>query len=66
MLRESDVPIELYRVGRYVKVSAVGPQAYTEVCIVGDPAAGEEMLSRTAVDKPKRAFTRARPANRRR
>ncbi len=65
MLRESDVPIEFYRVSRYVKVSAVGPQSYTEVCIVGDPAAGEEMLSRT-VDKLKRALTRTRPAKGRR
>ncbi len=65
MLRESDIPIEFYCVGRYVKVSAVGPQSYTEVCMVGDPAAGEEMLSRT-VDKLKRAFTRTRPGKGRR
>ena len=66
MLRERDVLIEFYRVGGYVKVSAVDPETYTEVCIVGDPAAGEEFLSRTAVQKLKRALTRLRPANRRR
>jgi len=66
MLRERDVLIEFYRVGGYVKVSAVDPETYTEVCIVGDPAAGEEFLSRTAVQKLKRATTRSRPANRRR
>ena len=64
MLRESDVLIEFYRVGRYVKVSAIGPRTYTEVCTIGDPAAGEERLSRTAVQKLKRAFTRTRAANR--
>ena len=66
MLRESDVLIEFYRVGGYVKVSAIDPETYTEVSIVGDPAAGEEMLSRTAVQKLKRALTRTQPANRRR
>ena len=64
MLRESDVLIEFYRVGRYVKVSAIGPRTYTEICTIGDPAAGEEMLSRTAVQKLKRAFTRTHAANR--
>jgi hypothetical protein len=64
MLRDGDVLIEFYRVGRYVKVSAIGPRTYTEVCTIGDPAAGEERLSRIAVQKLKRAFMRARPANR--
>ena len=63
MLRESEVLIEFYRVGGFVKVSAVDPKSYTEVCIVGDPAAGEELLSRMAVRKLKRALTRTRPAN---
>ena len=66
MHRESNVLIEFYRVGRYVKVSAIGPRTYTEVCTIGDPAAGEERLSRTAVQKLKRAFTRTRAANSRR
>ncbi len=66
MLRQSDVLIEFYRVGGYVKVSAVDPETYTEVCIVGDPAAGEEWLTRTALQKLKRALARVRPANRRR
>jgi Domain of unknown function (DUF6898) len=66
MLRQSDVLIEFYRVGGYVKVSAVDPETYTEVCIVGDPAAGEKMLTRTALHELKRALARGRPANRRR
>ncbi|HEX9767981.1 MAG TPA: hypothetical protein VGA50_02300 [Kiloniellales bacterium] len=66
MLRDSDVLIEFYRAGGHVKVSALGPTTYTEVCIVGDPAAGEEMLTRTALHKLKRALARMRPANRRR
>ena len=64
MLRESEVLIEFYRVGGYVKVSAVDPRSYTEVCIVGDPQAGEEMLTRMAVRKLKRVLSRGRPANR--
>ncbi len=66
MLRQSDVLIEFYRVAGYVKVSAVDPETYTEVCIVGDPAAGEERLARTALQKLERALARVRPANRRR
>ena len=65
MLRESEVLIEFYRVGGYVKVSAVDPASYTEVCVVGDPAAGEELLTRMAVRKLKRALARTNPANRR-
>ena len=30
MLRDRDVLIEFYRMGGYVKVSAVGPETYTK------------------------------------
>jgi len=43
--------IEFHRVGAYVKVSAVDPDTLTEVCIVGDPAAGEAALKSAAVRK---------------
>ena len=66
MLRDRDVLIEFYRMGGYVKVSALDPESYTELCRVGDPAAGEELVSRTEVQKLKRALGRTRPANRRR
>jgi len=46
-----DVIIEFLRVGSYVKVSAVDSHTLTEVSIVGDPKAGEEMLARAAVRK---------------
>jgi hypothetical protein len=66
MLRECDVLIEFYRIGGYVKVSALDPRRYTEICTLGDPAAGAEALRRAAVQNLKRAVMRARPANRRR
>jgi len=46
-----DVIIEFLRVGAYVKVSAVDSHSLTEVSIVGDPNAGEEMLARAAIRK---------------
>jgi len=46
-----DIIIEFHRVGAFVKVSAIDPRTLTEVSIVGDPAAGEEMLARAAVRK---------------
>ena len=51
MQQPGDVIIEFYRVGSYVKVSAVDTATLTEVSIVGDPAAGEEALKRAAVRK---------------
>ncbi len=54
-----EVIIEFHRVGAYVKVSAIDPVTYTEVSIVGDPAASEERLTRTAVRKLERALSRA-------
>lgn len=51
MARHREALIEFHRVGAYVKVSAVDPETLTEVSIVGDPAAGEEALTRTAVRK---------------
>ncbi|RMD64956.1 MAG: hypothetical protein D6826_01245 [Alphaproteobacteria bacterium] len=46
-----DVIIEFYRVGAYVKVSAVDPATLTEVSIVGAPEAGEAALKQAAVRK---------------
>ncbi len=51
MARNREALIEFHRVGAYVKVSAVDPETLTEVSIVGDPAAGEDALTRTAVRK---------------
>jgi hypothetical protein len=48
---QGGIIIEFHRVGAYVKVSAVDPRSLTEVCIVGDPAAGEEALARAAIRK---------------
>ena len=63
MYDDSEVIIEFHRVGAYVKVSAIDPVTYTEVSIVGDPAAGEEMLTRTAVRKLEHALSRAQGRN---
>lgn len=46
-----DVLFEMRRVGAYVKVSALDAETGTEVSIVGNPAAGEVMLRRTALRK---------------
>lgn len=43
--------IEFHRLGAYVKVSAIDPVSLVEVSIVGDPAAGEAALERTALQK---------------
>lgn len=43
-----EVFFEMRRVGAYVKVSALDAETGTEVCIVGNPAAGEAMLKLTA------------------
>ena len=51
MAEPDHIIIEFYRVGAYVKVSAVDPATSTEVSIVGDPAAGEEALKRAAARK---------------
>lgn len=46
-----EVLFELRRVGAFVKVTAIDAQTGTEVSIVGNPAAGEVMLKRTALQK---------------
>ncbi|MFQ5466991.1 MAG: hypothetical protein ACE5DS_02540, partial [Kiloniellaceae bacterium] len=38
---DTSVIVEFYRVGTFVKVSAIDPASLTEVSIVGAPAAGE-------------------------
>ncbi len=47
MAKRGEVIIEFYRVGAFVKVSAVDTATLTEVSIVGDPACGEETLNHT-------------------
>ena len=49
--RDERYIIEFYQVGAYVKVSAVDPATLTEVCIVGDPLAGEAVLEQTVLRK---------------
>ena len=56
------VIIEFYRLGAYVKVSAVDPETLTEVCIVGAPSAGEAALARAAVSKLAYVLDRKRGA----
>jgi len=51
MTRPDGILIEFYPLGAYVKVSAIDPVTLTEVSIVGDPAAGEDALSRAAMRK---------------
>ena len=51
MAAEHQIIVEFYRVGAYVKVSAIDPATLTEVSIVGDPAAGEPALKQAAINK---------------
>ncbi len=51
MAKRGEVIIEFYRVGAFVKVSAVDTATLTEVSIVGDPACGEETRKRAVVRK---------------
>ncbi len=51
MANGGDIIIEFYRIGAFVKVSAVDTATLTEVSIMGPPDAGEEILKRTAVRK---------------
>jgi hypothetical protein len=51
MTKRGDIIIEFYRVGAFVKVSAIDTTTLTEVSIVGPPDAGEEALQRAAVRK---------------
>ncbi|MFQ5533969.1 MAG: hypothetical protein ACE5EM_03995 [Sphingomonadales bacterium] len=45
--------IEFRRIGNATKVSAVDPETGTEVSIVGPTSAGQETLSRNAINKLK-------------
>jgi hypothetical protein len=51
MAKEGEIIIEFYRVGAYVKVSAIDPRADTEVSIVGLPEAGKAALTRAVLGK---------------
>lgn len=58
MATYKEVLLEFRRVGAYVKVSAVDPESFTEVHIMGPPSAGREALERVAVQKLRRALSR--------
>jgi hypothetical protein len=48
--------------GNFVKVCAIDPETGTEVSIVGPADGGEELLSRTAVNKLKYVLRKQRSA----
>jgi hypothetical protein len=48
---DDGIIIEFYRVGDYVKVSAIDPNTNTEASIVGDPSVGEARLKQLALQK---------------
>ena len=62
MADRGDVIIEFYRVGAFVKVSAVDPHTLTEVSIVGAPDAGEAALARAAIRKLEYVMARQKAA----
>ncbi len=62
MAKRGEVIIEFYRVGAFVKVSAVDTATLTEVSIVGDPACGEEALKRAVLQKLEYVLERQRKA----
>ena len=67
---DTNVIIEFYRVGSFVKVSAIDPASLTEVSIVGSPTAGEAALRAAVVRKlsyvlNRKAGRAARPGARR-
>ncbi|MCG8357985.1 MAG: hypothetical protein MI920_20665 [Kiloniellales bacterium] len=66
MAQDREVILEFYRVGSYVKVSAIDPESGTEVSVVGDPAAGEPALRQAAVRKLEYVMARDRDSGRRR
>ncbi|MFQ5773905.1 MAG: hypothetical protein ACE5GS_05260 [Kiloniellaceae bacterium] len=61
MADSGEVIVEFYRVGAYVKVSAIDPDTLTEVSIVGAPEAGEEALRRAAIRKLRYVLERRGP-----
>jgi len=65
MPRNPEAIIEFYRVGAYVKVSAVDTATLTEVSIVGDPAAGEATLKQAALNKLRYVLARKAQGGRR-
>lgn len=50
-LDPSKVIYEFVQIGSALKVTAVDPDTMTEVSIVGDPAASQDALERTALRK---------------
>lgn len=66
MAQARDVILEFYRIGGYVKVSAIDSATGTEAAIVGDPAAGEAALKQAAIRKLEYVLAKADRAARRR
>ena len=60
MAKRGEVIIEFYRVGAFVKVSAVDTATFIEVSIVGDPACSEEVLKRAVLQKLEYVLERRR------
>lgn len=46
-----EVLIEFQQIGNAVKVTALDPETYTEVSIMGPSSAGREVLKRNAINK---------------
>jgi len=51
MVRLAEILYEYHRVGNYVKVSAIDPASFTEVCIVGPASATQSALESLAKKK---------------
>ncbi len=60
MAKRGEVIIEFYRVGAFVKVSAVDVATSTEVSIMGPANAGEETLTRVVMRKLEYVLKRQR------
>ena len=60
MSKRGEVIIEFYRVGAFVKVSAVDVATSTEVSIMGPVNAGEETLTRVVMRKLEYVLERQR------
>lgn len=46
-----EVLFEFQRFGKHLRVCAIDPKSGTEVTMIGDPSAGQEMLKRLAARK---------------
>ena len=46
-----EVLFEFFKVGKYIRVSAIDPDSGTEVIMIGDPKQGQEVMKRLATRK---------------